>query len=60
MNTEERTELWDQYQHEMANEYGFGHASEWNKGPRNFAAFLATKRVAADFDKAFSIITNKP
>ena len=43
-------ELWEQYQHEMANGYGFGHTSEWNKPPipgfgngRNFAAFCAKK-----------------
>ena len=45
----EQTEIraeWEQYQHEMANGYGFGHTS--GKGPRNFAAFCAAKRLESD------------
>jgi len=59
VSIKEHTEFWDQYQQEMANGYGFGHPSEWNKDPRNFAAFCATKRVAGDFDKALNLVAAK-
>ncbi len=49
-------ELLEQYQHEKANEYGFGHPSKWLKGDRTFSGFLAEKRIADDFDKAMKLI----
>jgi hypothetical protein len=62
MNTltqEQRQTLYDQYEHKMANEYGFGAPSQWSNGPRNFAAFLASSRIANDLDRALNLITSK-
>jgi len=61
MNTNQqelRQELYEQYEQELELETGFGHPSRWNNGqPRSFAQFLAEKRLASDFDKAFEIVT---
>lgn len=56
LTQEQRQELYDQYCYEMESETGFGSPSKWLKGPRNFAAFLASKRIGDDFDWALALI----
>jgi hypothetical protein len=54
---EQRQELYEQYEHELQTQTGFGHPSHWANGPRNFAQFLAERRLSSDFDKALHLTT---
>jgi len=46
--TETNPELWEQYQQEMADGSGFGAASQFRKGPRNFQEFLKRRTPRAN------------
>jgi len=56
-NSTSKQDLWEQYRHEMDNEYGFGHPSKWLKGERDFASFLASRRIEMDTCLALDCIT---
>lgn len=56
MSDEQRQELYDQYENEMRLQIGFGHPSKWSTGKRNFAAFLASRRIASDLERALNLV----
>lgn len=51
LTEEKRQELWAEYQNEMAGGFGFGNPNQWRFN-RGFAAFLAHRRIASDFNTA--------